>query len=190
MTLKLTVDDKETLLKLARQTIQLAVADKELPNIKLDEFSNTLTHNGASFVTLTLDGNLRGCIGSLEAHQPLVLDVREHAVQAALEDYRFHPVTVNEASEIKIEISHLSSPVPLRYDQPEALPVALHPGEDGVIIKDGYRRATFLPQVWQQLPNPEEFLSHLCSKMGAPADTWRRKMLEVSIYHVDEFAEE
>ncbi len=190
MNSKLADDDKDFLLVLARQTIQLAVAGMDLPIINLKELSKTLTQNGASFVTLTLGGNLRGCIGSLEAHQPLVLDVQEHAVQAALEDYRFHPVTVSEVNDIKIEISHLTNPVPLPYDHPEGLPLALHPGIDGVILKDGYRRATFLPQVWQQLPDPEEFLSHLCAKMGSPADTWQRKMLEVSVYHVEEFSEE
>lgn len=190
MNAKLTGDEKKFLLTLARQTIQKAVAGADLPKVNLQDLSENLKRSGASFVTLTYNGNLRGCIGTLEAHQPLALDVREHAAQSALEDFRFHPVSAREVDGLKIEISYLTNPVPLRYDQPESLPGALRIGEDGVILKDGYRRATFLPQVWQQLSEPDEFLSHLCSKMGVPADTWRKKMLEVSIYHVEEFAEE
>jgi uncharacterized protein len=133
---------------------------------------------------------LRGCIGSLEAYQSLVADVQEHARQAALEDYRFPPVKAAEIAKLHIEISRLTAAVPLKYENPGDLPGLLHPNEDGVILKDGFRRATFLPQVWEQLPDPNEFLSHLCAKMSAPADLWKRKVLEVSIYHVEEFEEE
>jgi AmmeMemoRadiSam system protein A len=181
--------DKAFLLSMARKTIQKAVAHQPLPTWNESELSADLTRNGAAFVTLTMDGELRGCIGTLEAYQCLVDDVREHARQAALEDYRFPPVTVGEVSKLHIEISRLTAPMPLKYEKPTDLPAALHPNVDGVVLKDGYRRSTFLPQVWEQLPKAEEFLSHLCTKMGAPADLWRRKVLEVSIYHVEEFEE-
>ena len=115
--------------------------------------------------------------------------MRERAYQAAFEDYRFHPVTEDELPEIHIEVSRLTAPVTLEYDNPVDLPGLLNPGVDGVILQDGFRRATFLPQVWEQLPHPVEFLSHLCAKMGAPADLWRKKKLAVSIYHVEEFHE-
>jgi AmmeMemoRadiSam system protein A len=104
-----------------------------------------------------------------------------------VEDPRFPPLRPEELPAIEIEVSRLTEPVPLHYDRPEDLPKALHPGVDGVILEDGFRRATFLPQVWDELPDPEEFLSHLCMKMGAHPDLWRRKMLNVQVYHVEEF---
>ena len=151
--------------------------------------SEKLQKKGASFVTLTIEGDLRGCIGTLEAFQPLFRDVQDHALQAALEDYRFPPVTEEELPLISIEISRLTPPVPLPYKNPLDLPKLLKPNLDGVILKDGFRRATFLPQVWEQLPEAGMFLSHLCQKMGSAPDLWRRKVLEVFIYHVEEFSE-
>jgi AmmeMemoRadiSam system protein A len=181
--------EKDFLLTLARQTILKAVNQHPLPTWQDAELTDALRQKGASFVTLTMDGDLRGCIGSLEAYQSLVEDVREHARQAALEDHRFRPVTNAEIPRLHIEISRLTPAVPLSYQNPGDLPGLLNPNMDGVILKNGIRRATFLPQVWQQLPNAEEFLSHLCTKMGAASDLWKRKVLEVSIYHVEEFEE-
>ena len=186
----LTEQDRLFLLHLARKTIEKAVNQHSLPTWDDQDLSETLKAKGASFVTLTKNGDLRGCIGTLEAHQSLVEDVREHAVQAALEDYRFPPVASDEIPQLHIEISRLTDPVPLKYERPEELPDKLQPDVDGVILKDGLRRATFLPQVWRQLPDADEFLSHLCMKMGSPADLWRRKVLQVSIYHVEEFEEQ
>jgi len=186
---RLSEHEKDFLLTLARQTIVKAVNHQSLPTWKDADLTDALRQKGASFVTLTMAGNLRGCIGSLEAYQSLVEDVRDHAKQAALEDYRFPPVTNAEIPNLHIEISRLTPSVPLSYHNPGDLPGLLNPDVDGVILKDGIRRATFLPQVWQQLPAPEEFLSHLCQKMGAVSDLWKRKVLEVSIYHVEEFEE-
>ncbi len=182
-------NEKSYLLKLARDTITCALNEKAEPEIEARELSPALRENGASFVTLTIDGRLRGCIGSLEAHQGLVFDVREHALQAAFEDYRFPPLTLTELPRIKIEVSRLTAPVDLVYGSPVDLPAALKPGIDGVILQDGFRRATFLPQVWEQLPRPEIFLSHLCEKMGVPADAWKKKKLQVKTYSVEEFHE-
>ena len=189
MNTSLTESEKKYLLSLARETITNALRNLPAPEIVVDTLSPNLRENGASFVTLTRHGSLRGCIGSLEAHQNLATDVRERAYQAAFEDYRFHPLTEDELPEIHIEVSRLTAPVTLEYDNPVDLPGLLKPGVDGVILQDGFRRATFLPQVWEQLPHPVEFLSHLCAKMGAPADLWRKKKLAVSIYHVEEFHE-
>ena len=186
----LTPEERRILLELARQSIQLAVRRQPLPKIDLNQVTPKLREQGAAFVTLTIHGNLRGCIGALEAYQPLVLDVQEHAVAAALEDYRFRPVSEKEIPLLEIEISRLTPPVPLEYGQPADLPGKLRPGIDGVILRDGAMRATFLPQVWEQLPEPEEFLSHLCSKMGAPSSAWQRHMLRVWTYQVEEFKEE
>jgi AmmeMemoRadiSam system protein A len=186
----LTSDEKSLLLNLARRSIELAVNQQPHLQLKMDVFSPALCEDGAAFVTLTENGELRGCIGALEPYQPLVQDVCEHAAAAALEDYRFLPVRPEEVEHLEIEISRLTSPVPLPYDQPGDLLHKLRPGIDGVILKDGARRATFLPQVWEDVPNPAEFLSHLCMKMGAPANLWQKKLLQVSIYEVEEFKEE
>lgn len=187
MSAQLNDEEKKYLLKLAHETIANTLNDLPEPRIDLHSLSPALYEEGASFVTLTKRGELRGCIGSLEAHQSLALDVREHAYQAAFEDYRFPPLTKSELPAISIEISRLTVPVGLEYDTPGDLPMALKPGVDGVILQDGFRRATFLPQVWDQLPQAEVFLSHLCAKMGAPADLWRNKKLKVQIYRVEEF---
>jgi len=189
MSAHLNDEEKKYLLKLAHETISNTLNDLPEPRIDLHSLSPALCEDGASFVTLTIHGDLRGCIGSLEAHQSLAIDVREHAYQAAFEDYRFPPLTKSELPAISIEISHLTVPVDLTYETSDELLVALKPGVDGVILQDGFKRATFLPQVWDQLPQPEAFLSHLCAKMGAPADLWRNKKLKVKIYHVEEFHE-
>ena len=185
----LSQEEKNYLLKLARNAISLAVKGQSQPKIDLAVLSESLKTNGAAFVTLTKNKQLRGCIGALEAYQPLVIDVREHAVAAALEDYRFPPVTSAEMDSILIEISRLTQPQPLEYTDSGSLIQLLRPGIDGVILIDGMRRATFLPQVWEQLPNPEDFLGHLCHKMGVNPDTWRTKHLAVSTYQVEEFHE-
>ena len=167
-------------------------AVKELPKIdlNLDDYSDPLQENGASFVTLTETGDLRGCVGALEAYQPLVQDVCEHAIAAAMEDYRFRPVQPAEIPYLHIEISRLTHPEPLEYNSPEQLLRLIRPGIDGVIIRDGLRRATFLPQVWEKVPDSAEFFSHLCLKMGGPANLWQCKPLQVFTYQVEEFQEE
>jgi len=186
---QLTPDEKVNLLKLARQALEKGVCHDELPEINNETLSPHLREYGASFVTLTHQGNLRGCIGALEPHQSLAEDVREHAIAAALDDYRFHPVQPEELPGIQIEISRLTMPVSLDYDNSEDLLRSLRPGVDGVILRDSIRRATFLPQVWEKIPDAELFLSQLCMKMGASPDTWRHKKLRVEIYQVEEFHE-
>ena len=115
--------------------------------------------------------------------------MREHAVAAALQDYRFPPVRPTELANIEIEISRLTVPTPLAYTTPDDLLAKLHPGLDGIILRDGVRRATFLPQVWEKIPERTEFMEQLCLKMGAPHDLWRRKHLDVLVYQVEEFHE-
>jgi AmmeMemoRadiSam system protein A len=188
--LPLTHEERDLLLNLARQSIELAVNERRLPNVELESYSPALREFGASFVTLTEDGDLRGCIGALEPYQPLVQDVCEHAVAAAVDDYRFQPVLPREVNLLKIEISRLTPQVPLPYERPEDLPRLLHPGVDGVVVRNGRHRATFLPQVWEKVADPSEFLSHLCLKMGESPNCWQKKLLQVSIYHVEEFTEE
>lgn len=190
MTDQLTDGEKQVLLRLAREAMEHAVRGKKLPPLDQTSLPRHLQEHGASFVTLTIDGELRGCIGALEAYQPLVEDVREHAVAAALEDPRFHPVQETELNRIRLEISRLTVPVPLKYASSEELRAKLRPHVDGVILKDDYRRATFLPQVWKQIPNAADFLDHLCAKMGAKRNLWQIKKLQVFVYQVEEFHEE
>lgn len=181
--------ERQFLLELARRSLAAGVRGQPLPPLALTSLSPALQAPGASFVTLTKGGELRGCIGALEPYQSLAEDVREHAVAAGLEDYRFQPVQPVELSEIAIEISRLTTPQPLAYEDPNDLLRKLRPGVDGVLLRDGMRRATFLPQVWEKIPDPATFLCHLCEKMGAPAQLWQRKKLEVLIYQVEEFHE-
>jgi AmmeMemoRadiSam system protein A len=185
----LTSEERAILLKLARQSMENAVRGKRLEPLELDNLPERLRINGATFVTLTREGELRGCIGALEAQTPLAEDVREHAIAAALQDFRFPPVQATELPEINIEISRLTEPQDLDYGAPRDLLTRIRPQIDGVIISDGWHRATFLPQVWDKLPEPETFLSHLCLKMGVSPDLWRSKKLRVQVYQVEEFHE-
>ena len=186
---RLSQQERKDLLTLARESIVCAVSGKRLPKLHETHLSPILKENGAAFVTLTIGGELRGCIGSLQAYRSLVEDVQEHAVDAALNDYRFLPLSELEIPQVEIEISVLTPSEPLRYEHPQDLPGLLKPHEDGVVLRDGIMSATFLPQVWDQLPDPEVFLDQLCQKMGAPANRWRQKVMQVSIYHVEEFKE-
>lgn len=185
----LTDAEKKVLLHLAREAMQSGVMGNELPALDPSLITSNLKEAGASFVTLTINGELRGCIGTLEAYQPLVDDVREHAIAAALNDPRFPSVNQNELSRIKLEVSCLTIPQHLEYSSPDDLLQKLRPHVDGVILKDGYQRATFLPQVWEQIPDPVEFLERLCQKMGARPDRWRSASLQVFVYQVEEFHE-
>ncbi len=186
---RLTDEEKKTLLGLAREALQAGVTGQGLHALQPDRLTPALREIGASFVTLTINGQLRGCIGALEPYQPLAEDVREHAVAAALEDPRFPPVARDEVEHIEIEVSRLTLPKPLEYSNAEDLLGKLRPNHDGVILRDGFRRATFLPQVWEKIPDKAEFLDNLCYKMGEAPDTWRRKHLEVLTYEVEEFRE-
>lgn len=189
MTDQLTEGEKQTLLRLAREAMENTVRGKTLPPLDHGSLTPRLRENGASFVTLTIHDNLRGCIGALEAHQPLAEDVREHAIASALEDPRFLPVVESELSSIRIEVSRLTAPHLLEYSSSEDLLKKLKPRVDGVILKDDFRRATFLPQVWEKLPDPVDFLDQLCMKMGASKKLWRGAKLQVYVYQVEEFHE-
>lgn len=142
-----------------------------------------------TFVTLKIGGQLRGCIGSLEGRQPLVDGVAANAVNAAFHDPRFSALQAKELDRIVIEVSVLTKPEPLAYKDHADLTAKLRPHIDGVTIRKGYAGATFLPQVWDQLPKPEDFLSHLCMKAGLGANAWRTDKLDVETYRVQYFEE-
>lgn len=181
--------EQATLLELARQALQAAVCRQPRPFLDLAEMPANLRAPGATFVTLHWRGELRGCVGTLEASQPLAEDVRVHAVAAALQDYRFPPVQPEELPDIRIEISRLTAPQPLQYKDSNDLLTMLRPHVDGVLLRDGPRRATFLPQVWAKIPDPAIFLTQLCLKMGVEGNLWRYRRLAVYTYQVEEFSE-
>lgn len=147
-----------------------------------------LTEPGASFVTLTRQGELRGCIGTLEAHRPLGMDVWENAVAAAFRDPRFTPLTVAEFEEIRVEVSLLSPAEVLAVESEADALAALRPNVDGVVFEYGHCRSTFLPQVWAQLPEPAEFMAHLKRKAGLAADFWADQV-RLSRYTVSKWKE-
>jgi AmmeMemoRadiSam system protein A len=186
---KLTLEEQKTLLRLAREAMERGVKGQELPSLDPSSLPPSLREEGSSFVTLIAHGQLRGCIGSLNAYQSLAEDVREHAVAAALNDPRFPAVREDELNGIQVEVSRLTRPIPLEYADANDLLSRLHPYVDGVILRDAFRRATFLPQVWEKIPDPAEFLNNLCYKMGVEHDLWRRKHFEVLTYQVEEFHE-
>jgi AmmeMemoRadiSam system protein A len=181
--------DKRQLLTLAREALEAAVRRKPLPPVDEATLSAAMQRLGCCFVTLTRQGNLRGCIGALQPMESLYEDARHHAVQAALEDYRFPPVTPAEIPSLEIEISVLTEPQPLAYDKPEDLLKRLRPEVDGVVLREGLHRATFLPQVWEHFSDPQDFLGALCEKMGVASDTWRRTKMTVHTYQVEKFTE-
>ena len=187
--MSLSPEDRQTLLTLAREAVARTAHKQGLPPEDLDEVSEDLRRDGASFVTLTKQGQLRGCIGSLEPRRPLALDVRENAVSAATSDPRFPPVRPEELDDLRVEVSVLSVPEPLDYDGVDDLIAKLRPGIDGVVIERGWNRATFLPQVWEKLPDPIEFLQHLCQKAFLPHDSYLRPGLDVYTYQVEKFEE-
>lgn len=186
---ELTLEERQTLIRMAREAVERGVKGDKLIPLDQATLPPHLRENGASFVTLTLRGELRGCIGGLEPRKPLAEDVREHAVAAALEDPRFPPVSERELDGIKIEVSRLTRPLPLEYRDADDLLSKLRPHVDGVILSEGLRRATFLPQVWEKIPDPGEFMNNLCNKLGVNAGLWRKKHLNVLIYQVEEFHE-
>src|SRR5258708_3519918 len=165
MTAELTRAEKVQLLRLARQGLEAAVRGQAAPTLADQGRTPALQKPGCSFVTLTEQGELRGCIGGLIAEEPPWPAPQRRAGQAALHDYRFIPVTPDELPNIEIEVSVLTEPAPLEYATPEELLRRLRPHVDGVVLRQGLSRATFLPQVWENVPEPEQFLPLLRQKL-------------------------
>jgi AmmeMemoRadiSam system protein A len=187
MEAKLSAKDQSTLLSLAYESVGAAVRDTSPAPIDLNSLSPPLREERASFVTLTLSGALRGCIGTIAKCYPLAQDVVIRAAAAATRDPRFKPVKVDDLDKLEIEVSVLSDPQPLNYQGPKSLPSLLNVGVDGVIIHYGYKRATFLPQVWERVATPEQFLTLLCRKALLPDDFWKSSELLVETYQVQSF---
>lgn len=167
-----TNDEKKILLDLADAAIKYGLEHHARLPLKLDDYPKKLCALGASFVTLELDGDLRGCIGSLEAYQPLIKDVAENAYNAAFSDPRFYPLQKNEYSHLTKHISILSKPEPMYFTSEADLLRQLRPNIDGLILSDHGQRGTFLPAVWESLPTKELFWQHLKLKAGLPENYW------------------
>jgi len=183
-------EERKYLLELARRTLESVTANGSLPEMSEKDVPPKLLEKQACFVTLTKGGALRGCIGHLTAVEPLCQAVVDNARNAALRDPRFPQVQAAEVGELKIEISVLTQPQPLAFTSPEDLLDKLHPNEDGVLLHIGERTATFLPQVWAQIPDKVEFLEHLSQKAGCEPSAWRGEDVSVEVYHVECFEEE
>jgi AmmeMemoRadiSam system protein A len=184
-----TASECRFLLDLARKTVCDVVTTGRLPDVSAEGLSPKFTERKGCFVTLTKRGDLRGCIGNIMARGPLHKAVIENARNAALDDPRFPPVGLRELSQIEIEISVLTAPQPLVFSSPEDLLRKLKPNQDGVVLQIGGNGATYLPQVWEQLPDRTEFLNHLAEKAGCAPDAWRQPGVTVYIYHVEAFKE-
>lgn len=176
------------LLHIARAAIAHALKITVSADESVDLSAQWLQQTGATFITLTQDEHLRGCVGSLQAYQPLIENVRNNAVSAALHDTRFLPVTIEELESISIEVSLLSALQPIWFaSEAEALR-QLRPGMDGIMLEYGIYRSTFLPQVWDSLSQPREFLAQLKVKAGLYADFWDDN-LKLSRYTVQKWCE-
>ncbi len=187
---ELTEEEGKILIKVARDAIEKKLFGYSELDIKEDELKKDVFQKKRGvFVTLTKMGGLRGCIGHILPLLPLIQGVRENAVNAAFKDPRFPPLSKEEYPMIKVEISILTEPSPLFYNSVEELLKKLTPKEDGVIIKKGPYQATFLPQVWEQLPDKKDFLTHLCMKAGLPPTSWMDGDIEVLTYNVQIFEE-
>lgn len=192
-TLALSAADREYLLNLARQTVCWYLDDRSVPAPDGKGLPESVKVKAPCFVTLEHKRRgLRGCLGMFERTTPLFMNVISRAV-AATKDGRFagDPVTYKEMKDIRIDISVLSEPRNLPFDSPEDLISKLRPNTDGVILFTRYGSSTFLPQVWEQLPDKEEFLGHLCYKHGAPPDTWKTEWrnIRVQVYEALVFSE-
>jgi AmmeMemoRadiSam system protein A len=184
---ELTEEQKRYLLGLARDTIELHVGEGK--TLKPETDDPELKKNKGVFVTLEKNGQLRGCIGHIEAIQPLYLDVRDNAINAAVHDPRFSPVKEDELDDIEIEVSVLTTPELIEAGSPEEYLEKIQAGVDGIIIDYKGRGATYLPQVWDVLPEKEQFLSNLCEKAFLPANCWREKDIKIYRYRVIAFKE-
>jgi AmmeMemoRadiSam system protein A len=172
------------LLRLARASI----GEKLGQPLPVDARHARLHEPGATFVTLTQQGQLRGCIGSLEAHRPLAQDVRENAQAAAFRDPRFTPLAVEEFEFTSVEVSLLTPAVALSFQDEADFMAQLRPGVDGIVFQYGRHRSTFLPQVWESLPDSVQFMQQLKRKAGLPPNFWHEEV-SISRYEVTKWKE-
>jgi len=178
---------KRLLIQLAKDSIKHGLETGQPLKVKLQDYPPELTVDRATFVTLERQGQLRGCIGMLEAVRSLVEDIAENAFSAAFRDPRFPPLTADELTDLDLHISVLSPAEAMSFTSEQDLVSKIQPGIDGLILQEGYRRGTFLPSVWEQLPDPQQFLSHLKQKAGLPPDYWSDSV-KISRYKTEMFS--
>jgi len=179
---------KEVLLSLARASIKSRFLEGDVDTSSVIEEYPELKELGASFVTLTQDGQLRGCIGSIIAHRSLLEDIIENAQSAAFRDPRFMPLKEEELAGTRIEVSLLTQPQLLEYSDLPDLKSKVRVGVDGVILRHGHNQATFLPQVWEDLPDFDLFFEHLCQKAGL-LHSCLESHPEIHLYQVEKVKE-
>lgn len=186
-TVTLDSNTRQQLLKLSEASICHGFEHNSALQVDTDDYPSELQQERAVFVTLNRDGALRGCIGHLEAVQSLLQDVADNAYAAAFSDPRFPPLTTAELDGLELHISVLTPAQPMEFKSEQALLSQLQPGIDGLILQEGYHRGTFLPSVWEQLPEPADFLRQLKLKAGLPADHWSEK-IQLYRYQTESFS--
>jgi AmmeMemoRadiSam system protein A len=179
-------EEREILRRVALDSIRHGLEKGRALDPQLKGIPEALGAPGAVFVTLELNGRLRGCVGSFEPRRPLIQDVARNAYAAAFMDFRFSPLSEAELPGLDLHISLLTPLEPLEVKNREGLLAMLRPGVDGLLLEDPPHRATFLPQVWDSLRNPEEFLEELLLKAGLRRDHWSQN-LSFHRYGVEEF---
>ena len=175
--MSLNKSSQQRLLDLAKSSIQHGLQTGQPITINLNDYPEELTQPRATFVTLQINQQLRGCIGMLEAVRPLAEDIAENAFSAAFRDPRFPPLEAHELHDLEIHLSILTPAEPVSFNSEQDLLSQLRPGIDGLILEEGrHRRGTFLPSVWESLPDPEQFLRHLKQKAGLPPGYWSKNI--------------
>jgi AmmeMemoRadiSam system protein A len=182
-------DERKLLLDLARRTVKEVVTTNRLPAVDPKTLPAKFAEPKGCFVTLTENGGLRGCIGNIMPQVPLYQAVISNAQSAATRDHRFQPVRPDELDKLEVEVSVLTVPQPLAFSSPDDLLAKLKPHRDGVVLQVNGRGSTYLPQVWEQIPDKVMFLNTLSEKAGCPANAWRSPGTAVAIYHVEAFKE-
>ena len=184
--IKLSNEDQQICLQIAHDSIEHGLQQGTAIRVNSADYPDDLQQNLATFVTLHKNGELRGCIGTLEADQPLINDIAEHAFAAAFHDPRFPALDTNELEQLNIEISVLGKPESMVFNDEEDILQQIRPNIDGLILEHGYNRGTFLPSVWEQLPDKKDFLNHLKIKAGFSAHWWD-KAVKISRYETFSF---
>jgi len=196
--IKLSDEDQQTCLQIARESIKYGLQQGTALKLITRDYSDNLQQNLATFVTLHKNGELRGCIGALEAYQPLINDIAEHAYAAAFKDPRFPALEKNEFEQLDpaleknefeqldIKISILGKPERMTFEDEEDLLQKIRPGVDGLILEQGHNRGTFLPSVWEQVADKKEFLNHLKVKAGL-SQQWWDNAVKISRYETFSF---
>jgi len=179
-------DEQKILESIVKQSILNGLECHSPLKVNVADYTEALQRKKASFVTLNINNELRGCIGTLSPHCPLVKDIAHNAYAAAFQDPRFPNLDKQEYKQLQYHISILSDTSPIQFDSEQSLLSQIRPGVDGLVLKEHHQQGTFLPSVWEQLPEPEMFLQHLKHKAGLPANYWS-KTLQVYRYTVESY---